>query len=113
MAFLSALQNTERTAASHGCLIAACIRRLPTGESGQSGTGTAASILTSGWVMKCTMVMVPHVSDDLFRWPSDRGQVSMARCGHGVSGERTATEAAVDAAFALGWNGPTQRKRAI
>jgi hypothetical protein len=57
--------------------------------------------------------MVPHVSDDLFRWPSDRGQVSMARCGHGVSGERTATEAAVDAAFALGWNGPTQRKRAI
>ena len=51
-AFRSALQKRVPTAVIHGWRAANCIRRMPTGETRQSGTGVAGSMMTSGCVMK-------------------------------------------------------------
>ena len=51
-AFRSALQNRVPTAETHGWRAANFIRRMPMGESRQSGTGVAGSMMTSGCVMK-------------------------------------------------------------
>ena len=48
----------DRTPASQGRSTARRIRRIPTAESGQSGTGTSGSTTTSGCVMKWTLAMV-------------------------------------------------------
>jgi hypothetical protein len=52
IAFRSALENSDRTEATQGRCAAACILRMPTGDSGQSGTWMVGSMTTSGWVMK-------------------------------------------------------------
>ena len=56
----SALLNTAPSRLIHGFSSTKPIRRTPSGESGQSGTGTRGSMTTSGWVMKCKVGIKVH-----------------------------------------------------
>jgi hypothetical protein len=81
IALRSALQNTERTAASQGRRVANCILRMPTGDSRQSDTSTAGSIETSGCVMKCTTVMLVRLMDVYVPQHGDAARQRSASCG--------------------------------
>jgi len=48
----SALLNTAPMSPTQGCASIACVLATPRGDNPQSGTGTAGSIITSGWVMR-------------------------------------------------------------
>ena len=54
---LGYLVHTATMPEIQGCASMARMRATPRGLSGQSGTGTAGSISTSGWVMKKTVAM--------------------------------------------------------
>src|SRR5690348_7249744 len=55
-ALRSQLLKIDRTPLSHRCSSTRCMRCKPAGDNDQSGTGTPGSIVTSGWVMKYTIL---------------------------------------------------------